>query len=146
MAHSAADVVRRAFFRHTEDRMPLPRWLARFNFRVTNHLLRPLAGRRPGWGVVVHTGRKSRRQYRTPVFVFHRDGRFIIALTYGRESQWVRNVLAEGGCALETEGQTVRLLRPRLFRDERRSVVPERHRRILAAFNVLDFLELSPAG
>jgi len=29
---------------------------------------------------------------------------FVIALTYGRESEWVKNVLAAGGCELETRG------------------------------------------
>lgn len=126
--------------------MPLPRWLARFNFRVTNHLLSPLAMRLPGWGVVVHTGRKTHRQYRTPVFVFRRGDRFVIALTYGRESQWVHNVLAEGGCELETQGHTLRLAGPYLFHDEERRTVPALHRRMLAVFNVSDFLELTVAG
>jgi len=126
--------------------MPLPRWLARFNSHVTNRLLGPLANRLPGWGVVVHVGRKTRRRYRTPVFVFRRGDRFIIALTYGRESQWVRNVLAQGGCELETQGQTLRLSRPRLFHDADRSTLPAFHRRILAVFNVSDFLELQVEG
>ena len=39
--------------------MPAPRWLARFNLQVTNHLLGPLARRLPGWGVVLHIGRKT---------------------------------------------------------------------------------------
>jgi deazaflavin-dependent oxidoreductase (nitroreductase family) len=125
--------------------MPLPRWLARFNSQVTNHVLGPLATRMPGWGVVIHTGRKSHRQYRTPVFVFPRDDRFVIALTYGRESQWVRNVLASGGCELETEGRTVRLTQPRMFHDEARGSVPAFHRQVLSLFDVSDFLELTPA-
>ncbi len=126
--------------------MPLPRWLARFNFRVTNHLLSPLAERLPGWGVVVHTGRKTHRQYRTPVFVFRRGDRFIIALTYGRESQWVHNVLAEGGCELETQGHRIRLSHPHLFHDENRHAVPALTRRMLAMFDVSDFLELTATG
>src|SRR5690242_19945181 len=125
--------------------MPLPRWLARFNSRVTNHLLGPLATRLPGWGVVVHTGRKSRRQYRTPVFVFPKGDKYIIALTYGRESQWVHNVIAQGGCELETEGGKYRLSSPRLFHDEDRNAVPALHRRILGLFKVSDFLELTVA-
>ena len=50
--------------------MPLPRWLARFNRRVTNRLFGPVAPRLPGFGVVVHTGRKTHRPYRTPMNVF----------------------------------------------------------------------------
>jgi len=31
-------------------------------------------------------------------------GGFLIALTYGWESEWVRNLVAAGGCQLETPG------------------------------------------
>ena len=123
--------------------MPAPRWLARFNLRVTNRILGPLAKHSPGMGIVVHTGRRSRQQYRTPVMIFRRNGRVIIALTYGRESQWVQNVLAAGGCELETQGQMLRLVHPRLFRDPQRSLMPRPHRLILALLNVSDFLELA---
>ncbi len=123
--------------------MPLPRWLARFNSRLTNHLLGPLALRLPGWGVVVHRGRKTQRQYRTPVMVFQHADRFVMALTYGRDSQWVCNVVAQGGCELETQGRVLRLVGPRLFHDDERRAVPAMHRRILALLNVSDFLELT---
>lgn len=63
-----------------------------------------------------------------------------IALTYGRESQWVHNLLAQGGCELETQGRTVKLTRPRLFHDETRAAVPSLHRRFLTVFGVSDFL------
>lgn len=70
--------------------MPAPRWLARFNPRVTNHILGPLAKRLPGMGIVIHTGRRTHRQYRTPVMFFKHGDDFVIALTFGRESQWVQ--------------------------------------------------------
>ena len=123
--------------------MPLPRSIARINRRVTNRLLGGLAQRLPGFGVVVHTGRKSRRQYRTPVNVFRRGDRYIIALTYGPDSDWVRNVLAAGGCTLETRGRTLRLSRPRLFHEESRYAVPAPVRLILGIVHVYDFLELT---
>jgi deazaflavin-dependent oxidoreductase (nitroreductase family) len=123
--------------------MPLPRSIARANRRVTNHLLGGLARRLPGFGIVVHTGRRSRRQYRTPVNVFRRGDRYVIALTYGSNADWVRNVLADDGCTLETRGQTLRLSRPRLFHDESRRHVPAPVRLILGIVNVSDFLELT---
>jgi deazaflavin-dependent oxidoreductase (nitroreductase family) len=123
--------------------MPLPRSIAHANRRVTNRLLGGLAQRLPGFGVVVHTGRKSRRQYRTPVNVFRRGDRYIIALTYGSNADWVRNVLADSGCALETRGRTLYLSRPRLFHDESRHAVPAPVRLILGIVNVYDFLELT---
>src|SRR5262245_54126937 len=73
--------------------MPAPRWLARFNQRVSNRIIGPVAPRLPGLGVVVHRGRKSHQQYRTPVNVFAADGRVVVALTYGKDSNWVQNVL-----------------------------------------------------
>ena len=123
--------------------MPLPRSVARVNRRVTNHLLSPLAVRLPGFGVVVHTGRQTRRQYRTPVNVFRRGDRYLIALTYGSDADWVRNVLADGGCTLETRGRTIRLSRARLFHDESRHAVPAPVRLVLGLVNVSDFLELT---
>ena len=123
--------------------MPLPRSLARANRRVTNHLLGGLATRLPLFGVVVHTGRRSERQYRTPVNVFRRGDRYIIALTYGSNSEWVRNVLAAGGCTLETRGRTRRFSSPRLFHDESRRAVPAPVRLVLGLVNVCDFLELT---
>jgi deazaflavin-dependent oxidoreductase (nitroreductase family) len=123
--------------------MPLPRSIAYANRRVTNRLLSGLATRLPGFGVVVHTGRRSRRQYRTPVNVFRRGDRYIIALTYGSNADWVRNVLANGRCTLETRGRTLRLSRPRLFHDESRYAVPAPVRLVLGLVNVNDFLELT---
>jgi deazaflavin-dependent oxidoreductase (nitroreductase family) len=123
--------------------MPAPRWLARFNHHVTNRLLGRVAPHLPGFGVVIHSGRRSHRQYRTPVNVFHHDGRYVIALTYGRESEWVKNVLAAGGCLLETHGQTRKCTDPRLFHDSRHLAVPVLVRVPLGLLHVDDFLSFS---
>jgi deazaflavin-dependent oxidoreductase (nitroreductase family) len=125
--------------------MPAPRWLAKFNLLVTNRLLGPLARYMPGMGVVLHVGRKTHRQYRTPVLVFRRGDRVIVALTYGRESQWVANVLAANGCELETEGRRLRLSHPRVHHDEQRTAMPGLVRFALGVLNVSDFLELTIA-
>jgi deazaflavin-dependent oxidoreductase (nitroreductase family) len=121
--------------------MPFPRWLARFNLHVTNRVLGPLASYAPGMAVVIHTGRKSHRRHRTPVLVFRRGDRFVIALTYGRESEWVQNVLAQGGCDLEVMGRTLRLTRPNVLHDEHRRRVPVVVGLVLGLLNVSDFLE-----
>lgn len=126
--------------------MPFPRWLARINLHVTNRILGPLAGRLPGMGVVIHIGRKTHRQYRTPVMVFRHRDRMIVALTYGRDSQWVHNVLSENGCELETERRKLRLVAPQLFHDEQRAAMPALVRLVLGLLNVSDFLELSIAS
>ena len=123
--------------------MPLPRWVARFNRHVTNRVLEPLALRLPHFGVIVHTGRKTGREYRTPVNVFPRPGGYVVALTYGPKSDWVRNVLAAGGCVLETRGRRLRLVRPRLYHDEQRRAVPAAVRVVGRLGRVSDFLDLT---
>jgi deazaflavin-dependent oxidoreductase (nitroreductase family) len=127
------------------SRVPLPRSIARFNRRVTNRLLGPLAPYLPGFGVVVHTGRKSHRIYRTPVNLFRRAGGYVIALTYGPDSDWVHNVVAAGGCLLETRGRTVRLTQPRVYHDEQRRAVPPPLRVLGGLGHVSDFLDLATA-
>src|SRR5215467_6841739 len=84
--------------------MPIPMVVARWNKVVLNKITRHIAPWMPGLGVVVHHGRRSGRRYETPVTVFTDGDRYIIALTYGPDTDWVRNVLASGGCELRTRG------------------------------------------
>ena len=108
-----------------------------------NKVTRQLAPWLPGLGVVVHRGRKSGKPYRTPVNVFARPGgRYVLALTYGPDTDWVKNVVAAGGCELLTRGQHLELTAPRLFHDETRSETGVVGRRILGLLHVYDFLEL----
>ena len=88
------------------------RWVAAFNRTILNRITSRFANRLPGFGIVTHVGRKSGRLYRTPVNVFREPDRFLIALTYGRESEWVRNVLSAGGCQLETRRVLYQLSAP----------------------------------
>ena len=122
--------------------MPLPRALARFNLVVTNRIARRVAGRIPGFAIVTHVGRRSRRVYQTPVNLFRPDDQWVIALTYGRDSQWVRNVIAAGGCEVETRGERIRLVDPQIRRDPRRSLVPAAVRPILRLVDVTEFMIL----
>ena len=122
--------------------VPLPKRLARFNTRVTNRLTRRAAGRLPGFGIVCHVGRRSGRAYRTPVNVFRGGEQYVFALTYGPDADWVRNVLAAGGCGLETRGRTLELRHPERFTDPTRHVVPLPVRWILRLLRVDEFLAL----
>ncbi|MDQ4095004.1 MAG: nitroreductase family deazaflavin-dependent oxidoreductase [Actinomycetota bacterium] len=94
--------------------MPLPRGLARFNRRVSNRVLGPLADVTRPWAWVEHRGRRSGRIYRTPVWVWRTDGGYLIALTYGPRTEWLKNVLAAGGCTLEQRRKRVAARNPRV--------------------------------
>ena len=120
--------------------MPLPASLARFNKKVTNRITTPFARHLPGFGIVVHQGRRSGRTYRNPVSVFHRSGGYAFALTYGRDPDWVRNVLAAGSAHLVTRGHERALTNPRIVNDPTRSAVPAAVRPVLRAISVDDFL------
>jgi deazaflavin-dependent oxidoreductase (nitroreductase family) len=126
--------------------VPLPRSLARFNRVVTNRIARRFAGRLPGFAIVVHRGRRSGRTHRTPVNAFRRPGGWVFALTYGPGAEWVRNVLAAGGCELIAGGRVHRLAVPRVVRDPGRRLVPAAVRPVLRLANVDHFLELDESA
>ena len=118
------------------------RWMAPFNKLVMNRLTMPVARRLPGFGVLVHTGRRSGKTFRTPVNVFPTPDGFVVALTYGRDSQWLKNVQASGSCTLVTRGREHRLTHAELFHDERRTPVPPPVRLVLRLVRVADFVHL----
>jgi deazaflavin-dependent oxidoreductase (nitroreductase family) len=98
----------------------------------------------PGFGVVIHRGRRSGREYRTPVNVFRTPDGYVVALTYG-VGDWARNVLAADGCDLEIRRRVVRLVDPRLVRDPSRRAVPAPVRPLLAVIGVTEFVHLRRA-
>ncbi|MCW3820413.1 hypothetical protein ONA91_38885 [Micromonospora sp. DR5-3] len=124
--------------------MVLPRRLARFNRVVTNRVTGPLAGWLPGFGVVIHHGRRSGREYRTPINIFRTSDGYVAALTYG-VTDWAKNVLAAGGCELEIHGRRLSLTGPCLVHDPTRRDMPPVVRQIVGMIGVTDFLHLRPA-
>ena len=77
--------------------MTFSRGLARFNKRVTNRIQGIYAWLVPPWAVILHRGRRSGRAYRTPLLAFRRERKLVVALLYGTESDWLRNLRAGGG-------------------------------------------------
>ncbi|MBA2631629.1 MAG: nitroreductase family deazaflavin-dependent oxidoreductase [Chloroflexi bacterium] len=126
--------------------MPLPHWLARVNLVVTNRLTAPFAGWLPWFGMLEHVGRRTGSVRRTPINVFRRGDRYVIALTYGPGVEWLRNVEAAGGCRVRTRGRWIDLVEPRRFRDRARRAMPLIVRPILAVLRVDEFVELHVRG
>jgi deazaflavin-dependent oxidoreductase (nitroreductase family) len=119
------------------------RWVAAFNLAVTNRVTSRFAARLPGFGILTHVGRESGKLYRTPVNVFRATEGFLIALTYGRESEWVRNVLAAGGCKLETRHVLYQLSAPTIVHDPTRRRFPLFVGIVLRLIGANDFMQLS---
>ena len=125
--------------------MPIPRFVRQWNKFGLNRVTVHIAPWMPGLGVIVHRGRRSGHIYKTPVTPFPTDDGYVIALTYGPDTDWVKNVLAAGGCELRTRGRVIRLVSPRLFHDEARRGIRPLERQVLRVIGVADFLSLKTA-
>jgi hypothetical protein len=99
--------------------------LAQFNRLAFNRVMRTFAGRRGSpVAVVEHRGRRSGRQYRTPVLAFG----------------------AAGGCTLKRGGRRVELTAPRLLDAAAgRTLLPPPMRPALRLLRVRRVLRLSAA-
>jgi deazaflavin-dependent oxidoreductase (nitroreductase family) len=119
------------------------RWLAKINIIFTNRITSLFAGWLPGFGILTHVGRKSGKVYRTPVNVFRASNGFVIALTYSSQSEWVKNVLAAGGCELKTRGKKYQLSLPNVVHDPARRRFPIPVRLVLRIVGADEYMELS---
>ena len=72
----------------------------------------------PAWAVLRHRGRKSGRQYAVPVAVIATETTFIIALPWGPETDWLRNVRAADGCTIRWKGADFECTQPVLVSKE----------------------------
>src|SRR3954471_17773050 len=62
--------------------------------------------------VVRHVGRRSGQSYDTPVVAAKTDDGFAIALPYGTNTDWLKNVLAARGAEVVVGGETHRVDAP----------------------------------
>lgn len=127
--------------------MPIPRWITPVNRRVTNRVLGPLAVRMPPLAVIHHDGRRSGIHRATPVMAFRTARGVVIALTYGPDVDWLRNVLAAGRACLVQGGRTTALVDPVLLHGEAGArLMPWWVRVALRALRVDDYVELAAAS
>ncbi len=85
--------------------------------KLLNPLILRLAGRRKFRmaGQIRHVGRRSGRVYTTPVSGRRSGDLVLIALTFGNQSDWARNVQAAGNCSMLIEGVDYDLTQPRFL-------------------------------
>ncbi len=97
--------------------------------------------------VVRHVGRRSGKAYETPVDAFATDrGTLVIALPYGPDTDWVRNIRAAGTVDLLRQGAAVTASEPRVVATAAvLGEIPAGARRTLRLFNVENCLELRVA-
>ena len=75
--------------------------------------------------------------------VFRVPNGFIIAPTYSSQSEWVKNMLAAGGCELRTRGKRYELFAPHLVHDPTRRQFPIPVRLALRHVGADEYMELA---
>jgi deazaflavin-dependent oxidoreductase (nitroreductase family) len=127
--------------------MPIPHEIARVNRSVTNRVTQLFAGKVPGFAIIIHAGRVSGKEYRTPLNAFATDDGFAIALTYGSSTDWVKNVVAARGCSIEYRRHTIHLTDPHFSTiADQSDTFPAVVRFILGVINVENVLLLRRAS
>ncbi len=123
--------------------MPIPRFIGRFNKCVTNPIANLVAGWLPPFAMIGHRGRVSGRQYRTPVAAFRSKDGLVVALTYGADADWVKNILKAERCTVRRLGREKEATGPRIVTGpEGMKLVPTLVRFPLTLLNATEFLTL----
>ncbi len=99
------------------NREKLPANIREFNKRFTNpRMLRSVAsGKRGNLGVLLHQGRKSGREYATPVRLDPIPGGFLVPMPYGTDTDWCKNIQATGEATVRFQGQDIAVNQPELI-------------------------------
>lgn len=130
-------------------------WPAPFHtlIRVSNkHLLNPLMLRLAGtrfWyaSVVKHTGRRSGRQFRTPVVADRVGNDVVIPLPYGTQVDWVRNVITAGGATIVRKGEMLNVRSPEIIdATQALPMLPHSRRRTFERVGISHYLLLRIAN
>jgi len=84
--------------------------------RATRSLALRSAGREgSSTSIIGHVGRRSGQRYQTPVVAARHQDSFLIALPYGKRTDWLKNVLAAGSATIVTDGRTYEVDRPEVI-------------------------------
>jgi deazaflavin-dependent oxidoreductase (nitroreductase family) len=110
----------------------------RFNRGFTNKIQMRTAGTSGAWASVIrHRGRRSGTIHETPVVPFESGDGYLIALPYGTNTDWVKNVLSAGSAELVSDGRTIAIDSPQVVSaDVITELLPKREQRSQRMFGV----------
>ena len=90
------------------------------NKHVTNRVLHRFTRLSHGpFAVIYHTGRRSGKPYQTVIWVWQMREGFVIALTYGIEVDWYRNMRAQNGGSIYWHKRLYNVGKPELIDTEK---------------------------
>jgi len=122
--------------------MPVPKVVTHVNKKYLNRFMIRLAGL-GAFAEVEHVGRKSGTVRRTVIMAFRKGDVITLALTYGPDVDWLKNIRATGGCRMHL-GSRLLTLGPstRIEAAEGVRRMPVGPRLILPLLRCDDFVEL----
>jgi deazaflavin-dependent oxidoreductase (nitroreductase family) len=116
--------------------------------RKTGRAMKPLVLRSAGTSgsptaVVRHVGRRTGRAYDTPVVAAPIEGGFVIALPYGPNTDWLKNVLSHGRATILLDGEEFVVDTPEVIAiEDANPYFPEREQRRHRQFKVRQALRV----
>ena len=115
-----------------------------FNKYIFNRITLKFAGKRKvPFSIMRHVGRHSGRTYQTPVLASYMDEVVLIPLSYGENVDWLRNILAQGGCELCWQNQWMRAINPLVIDSKTAiAILPEKRRKLFERFKLEKFLRM----
>lgn len=119
----------------------------RFNRRYNNPRMLRVAGRAGSQlDAIRHVGRSSGRSYTTPIGALAMGDDFLALMSYGTDTDWLRNVRAAGSAELLKDGRTYRVTPgPVVGQAEAMPYVPKGQVPFVRLFGITQFLVLHPA-
>jgi deazaflavin-dependent oxidoreductase (nitroreductase family) len=117
--------------------------IRRFNRRYYNRLILMFAGERGQlYSVVRHVGRRSGQRYETPVFAAPVDDGFVIALFYGSEVDWLRNLRATGHGQIFHDGGEHEIGAPEMIDEAALPSLPWQWEAIVKLFGIKQYVRV----
>lgn len=122
--------------------------IRRFNKKYLNPQMMRFAGGEHWYSSVLHhKGRRTGREYATPVWVVRANGHFYIPLPYGEDVDWCRNVLEAGSCVVDHHGRRYEPTDPEIVSSEEAAAeLPLRDRLRFSTYGVSSYLRLDVEG
>jgi deazaflavin-dependent oxidoreductase (nitroreductase family) len=127
----------------------LPDRIRIFNKHVTNRVLRGFTSFSHGpFAIIRHVGRRSGKPYETVIWVWQMREGFVIALTYGSEVDWYRNMQAAGSGTVYWHRRLYVVGKPELIDAEKAlTAFPAFFRLIFRTFGKQEkFVLMKPSG
>jgi deazaflavin-dependent oxidoreductase (nitroreductase family) len=94
-------------------------------------------------GVIRHTGRRSGREYASPIWALPTSDGFLISLPFGEDVDWLKNVLAAGRATIETGGETWEAIEPEVLdRETAWPLLPQRARLLFGLAGIERYLKM----